>query len=75
MIKVAERAIQFGALFAVGMIVFAGIRYIVSAGDDEKLKGAKNTAITALIGLILLGIAFPLVDVIIGFFYSLGSNP
>ncbi|MFZ2255824.1 MAG: hypothetical protein WAW59_08150 [Patescibacteria group bacterium] len=72
-IQVSERVLQFGALFAIGAIVFSGIRYTTSAGDDEKLKSAKNTAIYALIGLILLLVAFPMVDIVIRFVYSLGT--
>jgi hypothetical protein len=52
--------------------VFSGIRYTISAGDDEKLKSAKNTAIYAIIGLILLLTAFPLVDILVNFIYNLG---
>ena len=71
--KISERILQFGALFAIGAIVFSGIRYTTSAGDDEKLKSAKNTAIYAIIGLILLLTAFPLVDILVNFIYNLGT--
>ncbi len=67
---VAERVIGFGVLFAIGAIVFAGIRYTTSAWDDEKIKSAKNTLIYAVVWFTLLLVAFPLVDVIIGFIYG-----
>ena len=51
--NVAGRAIQFAALFAIWAIVWSGIRYTTSYGDDEKVKKAKSTAIYALIWLIL----------------------
>lgn len=70
-ISIAQKVIQFGALFAIGAIVFSGIRYTTSAGDDEKIKSAKNTAVFAIVGLVLLLIAFPLVDIVVWFFYSL----
>lgn len=44
-IKVAEQVIAFGSLLAIGAIVYAGIQYTVSGGDDEKLKKAKMTGI------------------------------
>ena len=65
--------IAFGALFAVGAVVFSGIQYTTSYGDDEKIKKAKNTGVYALIGLILLLVAFPSVDIVINFIYSLAS--
>lgn len=72
-IIIAERIIQFGALFAIGAIVFAGMRYTTSSWDDERIKWAKNTLIYAVIWLFLLLVAFPFVDVIIWFVYGLGN--
>jgi hypothetical protein len=47
-IQIAERALQFGALFAVGALVWSGIKYNTSYGDDERVKSAKTTAIYAV---------------------------
>ena len=74
MVTIANRVLSFGALFAIGAIVWSGIRYTTSAGDDEKTKSAKNILIYAIIGLLLLLTAFPLVDIIVRFIYSLGKN-
>lgn len=71
--NIAVRAIELGALLAVGFIVFSGFRYTTSYGDDEKVKHAKSTAIYAIIGLIILMGAYGFVDVIIGFIYSIGA--
>ena len=71
--SIAEKVIAFGALFAIGAIVFSGIQYTTSYGDDEKVKKAKTTGIYALIGLLLLLLAFPLVNIVIRFIYSLGE--
>jgi hypothetical protein len=49
------------------------MRYVSSTWDDERIKWAKNTLIYAIVGLVLLLTAFPFVDVIIGFIYSLGN--
>jgi hypothetical protein len=48
-INFAEKTIAFGALFAIGAIVFSGIQYTISYGDDEKVKKAKSTGIYAII--------------------------
>jgi hypothetical protein len=48
-ISIAKQVIAFGALFAIGALVFTGIQYTMSYGDDEKIKKAKNTGIYALI--------------------------
>jgi Type IV secretion system pilin len=73
-VKIANRVLSFGALFAIGAIVFSGIKYTTSAGDDEKTKSAKNILIYAIIGLLLLLTAFPLVDIIVKFIYNLGTT-
>lgn len=73
-ISVGEKAMGFAALFAIGAIVFAGIQYTTSYGDDEKVKKAKMTGIYALIGLILSLTAFALVDIIINFIYEIASR-
>lgn len=70
-IKIAERVLQFAALFAVGAIVWSGIKYTTAYGDDEKVKSAKSTAIYAIIWLVLTLTAFSLVDILINFIYSL----
>ncbi len=48
-VNIAKKTIQFGALLAVGALVFAGIQYTTSYGDDEKLKHAKTTGIFAVV--------------------------
>jgi hypothetical protein len=48
-ISIAKQVIAFGALFAIGALVFTGIQYTMSYGDDEKIKKAKTTGIYALI--------------------------
>lgn len=68
----AKTIIAFGALFAIGAIVFSGIQYTTSYGDDEKVKKAKTTGVYAIIGLFLLLLAFPLVDIVVNFVYRLG---
>ncbi len=42
---------------AVIMIIVGGFRYITSGGNQESIKGAKNTIIYALIGLIIVALA------------------
>lgn len=73
-ITIATAAISLGALLAVGALVWAGIQYTKSMGDDEKLKKAKSSIIFTLIGLILLMAAFPLVDIIINFVYKIADQ-
>lgn len=73
-VNIAKKTIQFGALLAVGALVFAGIQYTTSYGDDEKLKHAKTTGIFAVVWLLLLMASFGLVDIIVRFIYEIVGN-
>lgn len=44
-------------VIAVIMIIIGGFRYITSGGKEEGVKGAKNTILYALIGLIVVALA------------------
>ncbi len=42
---------------AVIMIIFGGLRYITSGGNDTSVTSAKNTILYAIIGLIIVALA------------------
>lgn len=54
-------------LFIIGilcviMIIFGGIRYTTSNGEPDRVKGAKNTIMYAIVGLIVAMISWALVN-------------
>ena len=53
-------------IVAVGFIIFAGIRYVTSGGDAEKVKKAKSTLLYAIIGLIIAALALVIVNLVLG---------
>jgi hypothetical protein len=58
------------ALYAVGiisiiMLIWGGLRYVVSGGDSKKVTDAKNTVIYAIIGLIIAILAYAIVNFVI----------
>jgi hypothetical protein len=48
-------------IVAVIMIIFGGLRYITSGGNDSSVTSAKNTILYAIIGLIIVALAQVLV--------------
>ncbi|HVO86748.1 MAG TPA: pilin [Candidatus Binatia bacterium] len=42
---------------AVIMIIFGGLRYVTSGGNDTSITSAKNTILYAIIGLIIVALA------------------
>ncbi|MEA1936950.1 MAG: pilin [Patescibacteria group bacterium] len=55
----------FVGMIAALMLIWGGINYLTSAGDEDKAKTGKKTIAYALIGLVVAGIAYAIVDVII----------
>lgn len=50
---------------AVIMLIFGGIRYIVSGGDQTQVTAAKNTILYAIIGIIIALLAYAAVQFVI----------
>lgn len=51
---------------AVVMLIFGGIRYIVSGGDQANVTAAKNTILYAIIGIIVALLAYAAVKFVTG---------
>ena len=69
-IQLINNIISVGALLAVGAIVYAAILYTIAAGDDERIKSAKNALKFAIIGFVAMLLSFPIVNAIVNLFYS-----
>ncbi len=59
-------ALGFLGLIAVIMIMYGGFTYVISGGDDEKTGDAKKMIMYALIGLVIIMLAFVLVNGVLG---------
>lgn len=60
-------------LFIVGvlsviMIIFGGIRYVTSGGDQAKVTSAKNTIMYSVVGLIVAIVAYALINFVVDTF-------
>jgi len=49
-------------------IIIGGMRYILSAGDMNQVKAAKDTILYAVIGLVVTTLAFLIVQLVLGVF-------
>lgn len=57
-------------LFIIGslsviMIIFGGIKYVISNGDSSQITSAKNTIMYAVIGLIVALLAYAIVNFVV----------
>lgn len=62
-------------LFVVGaiaviVIIIGGLKYVTADGDASKIKGAKDTILYAIVGIVIAILAFAIVNFIIGSFVS-----
>lgn len=63
-IRIINIILGIAAVVAVLMIIIGGFRYIISAGDEKQTSGAKKTIINAIIGLVIIILAFAIVSVV-----------
>lgn len=55
----------FVALIAVLMIIWGGVQYLTAAGDQGRTDSAKKTITNAVMGLIIAGLAYAIVNLIV----------
>lgn len=65
---VLEILLRVAALMAVIFVLYAGISYITSQGEPEKVQNAKRTLLSAIIGLVIAIVATAVVSFIAGRF-------
>jgi len=56
----------FLGFIAVAMVIYGGVLYVTSAGEDEKTGKAKKILLYAIIGIIIIFLSFAIVNTVIG---------
>ena len=56
------------AVIALAALVWGGVLYIISLGNDQDIQRAKKIIIYALLGIIVVMLAGIIVNVVIGIF-------
>jgi len=64
-LNITNWLLGFVTMIAVLAIVWGGINYLTSAGDEDKARTGKKTLSYALVGLVVTGIAYALVNIIV----------
>lgn len=59
-------AIRLAGILAVFMIIWGGYKFIFSDGNSDQVAGARKTILNAVIGLIIVILATPLVNFVAG---------
>ncbi len=61
-LAVLEMLLRLGGLVAVVFVVVGGVKYVISQGEGEAIAKAKSTITNAIVGLVLVMIAVPIIS-------------
>jgi len=62
--NIINAALVFAGVIALILIIYSGIKFISSRGDQNEIDSAKKTLTYAIIGLIIIFLSFLIVQVI-----------
>ena len=63
--QITNTVLYVVGIISVVMLIWGGLRYVISGGDSKKVTDAKNTIMYAIIGLIIAILAFAIVNFVI----------
>lgn len=63
--NIVNTLIFVAGIIAVIFIIIGGVRYITSQGDEKGIESAKNTILYAVIGLVVVVLAFAIVNFVL----------
>ena len=69
--NITNTALAIVGIISVIMLIWGGLRYVISGGDSKKVTDAKNTILYAIIGLIIAVLSYAIVNFVLN---SLGSD-
>lgn len=66
------------ALFVIGavavlMLIYGGIKYTISGGDEKAITSAKNTILYAVVGIIIAVLAYAIINFVLTSLMSTGT--
>ncbi len=64
LISIINVMLSVAAIIAVMFIIIGGYRYITSAGNEETAEKGRNTLVNAIIGLVIIILAYVIVGVV-----------
>lgn len=62
--NVVSALLMFVGIFALGIFIMGGFKFMNAAGDPKKLEGARNNLIYGILGIIIVLISFLIINII-----------
>lgn len=63
--KITSTVLYAVGIVSVIMLIYGGLRYVMSGGDSKKVTDAKNTILYAIIGLIIAVLSYAIVHFVL----------
>ena len=60
--RIIKIVLSFQGLILVILIIIAGFYWMTSGGNEEKIKGAKNMIVSAIIGMAIISLSYVLAN-------------
>ncbi len=70
-VRIIDILLTFGGVIAVVFVIIGGYQYVVSGGNEETAEKGKKTLINAIIGVIVIVLAYAIINVLVNL---VGSN-
>lgn len=64
--SIVSGVVTLMALVAVLFLVFGGVQYLTSSGEEAQVEKAKNTMTYALLGLVIAAVSYATIKLIVG---------
>ena len=62
--NVVNALLIFVGIFALGIFIIGGFKFMNAAGDPKKLEGARNNLIYGILGLLIVLLSFLIINII-----------
>ena len=71
--RVITIALGLAFLIAVGVLIYGGFKYILSAGNEESAKQGRTAIFNALIGIVIIVLSYVIVQIVYQFITGTGN--
>lgn len=65
-LRIVNYALGFLGILAVMMVIYGGISYVMAGGKQESIENGKKIILYALVGIIIILLAFAIVNTVLG---------
>ena len=62
---ITDWVLGFAGIIAILVIVYGGLLYLTSAGNEDQMEKGKKTLMWGILGLVIIGISYAIVYVIV----------